>query len=159
LEGRLEVVIFVGLPAAGKTTFYRERFSATHAQISKDNFRSARNRDKRQRREILAALSEGKSVVVDNTNPSVKERASIIELAREWNADVTAYTFELTCAESIERNLKRAESDRVPNVGVYATAKRLSWPKLEEGFQAIIRLRGEGGQFVVVDEIMQTVTE
>ena len=29
-------MILVGLPGAGKTTFYRERFAATHRHVSKD---------------------------------------------------------------------------------------------------------------------------
>jgi tRNA uridine 5-carbamoylmethylation protein Kti12 len=31
-----ECVIFVGLPASGKTTFHQQRFAATHRHISKD---------------------------------------------------------------------------------------------------------------------------
>jgi predicted kinase len=151
----LEIVVFVGLPAAGKTTFYRQRFGATHVHVSKDNFRSARYPGRRQRREIAEALTAGKSVVVDNTNPSLEERAAILEVALEFGATAVAYTFELTCEESIERNADRSGSDHVPNVGVYATAKRLTWPTLDEGFTEITRVRGRDGIF----EIVQTVSK
>jgi predicted kinase len=33
-------VILIGLPAAGKTTFYREKFHATHDHVSKDLLRN-----------------------------------------------------------------------------------------------------------------------
>jgi len=32
----LELVIFIGLQATGKSTFYRARFAATHVLVSKD---------------------------------------------------------------------------------------------------------------------------
>jgi predicted kinase len=43
-----EVVIFVGLQASGKSSFFRERFAATHEQVSKDLFRNNKNRNRSQ---------------------------------------------------------------------------------------------------------------
>jgi len=31
-----ELIIFAGLPAAGKSSYYREHFAATHVHVSKD---------------------------------------------------------------------------------------------------------------------------
>jgi predicted kinase len=36
----LEVVVFIGLQGAGKSTFREQRFGASHALISKDRFRN-----------------------------------------------------------------------------------------------------------------------
>jgi predicted kinase len=33
----MELVIFIGLQASGKSTFYHERFARTHVHVSKDN--------------------------------------------------------------------------------------------------------------------------
>lgn len=43
-----DCVIFIGLPASGKTTFYQRRFSATHRHISKDHWppSATRSRDR-----------------------------------------------------------------------------------------------------------------
>jgi hypothetical protein len=35
----VELVIFIGLQASGKTSFYRACFAATHAHVSRDNSR------------------------------------------------------------------------------------------------------------------------
>ena len=43
-----ECVIFIGLPASGKTTFYQRRFAETHRHISKDHWPKAANKDARQ---------------------------------------------------------------------------------------------------------------
>ena len=78
----VELVILLGLQASGKSTFFRERFAATHEHVSKDLFRNNRNRNRRQRELVEAALGAGCSVVVDNTNPTVQERRLLIELGR-----------------------------------------------------------------------------
>ena len=55
-------------PAAGKTTFYRRYFAATHRHVSKDLWPNARRRDARQREVFHEALDRGESVVIDNTS-------------------------------------------------------------------------------------------
>ena len=75
-ETPLEVVVFVGLQGAGKSSFYRARFAATHLHLSKDLWPNMRHKQKRQDRELRAALANRQSVVIDNTNASRDERAS-----------------------------------------------------------------------------------
>jgi len=54
----VELVILVGLQASGKSTFFRERFAATHEHVSKGLFRNNRNRNRRQRELVEAALGQ-----------------------------------------------------------------------------------------------------
>src|SRR5918992_1982657 len=91
-----ELAIFVGLQASGKSTFFRERFAATHEHVSKDLFPNNRNRNRRQAQLVEKALRTGSSVVVDNTNPSVEDRRPLIELGRELGAKIVGYYFEST---------------------------------------------------------------
>ena len=44
-----ELVLFVGLQASGKSSFYRARFAGTHDLVSKDRFPNNRNPARRQR--------------------------------------------------------------------------------------------------------------
>jgi len=96
-----ELVILIGLPGAGKTTFYRERFAATHVHVSKDLWPNAAGREARQRRAIDEALAAGSSVVVDNTNPSAADRAALMELARARNARVIGYFFDVSTRAAV----------------------------------------------------------
>ena len=43
-----ELVILVGLPGAGKTSFHRDRFTGTHVHVSKDLLRNRRDKQTHQ---------------------------------------------------------------------------------------------------------------
>jgi predicted kinase len=129
-----EVIVFVGLQASGKSSFYRQRFAASHVLVSKDLFPSARNKEARQWREIALALASGRDVVVDNTNASSAERALVMAQARASGARVVGYYFASKVADCLRRNALRKGDARVPDVGLLGTAKRLERPAPAEGF-------------------------
>ena len=149
----MECAVFVGLPAAGKTTFYRERLSTTHEHVSKDTMRNVRRPGKRQEEMIANALARGRSVVVDNTNASVEARAPILEVARAHNAHLTAYYFPSEAADALRRNRNRRRSSRVPDVAIFVAQKQLTAPSFSEGFDRIfiVRMREKEQQFDVVE--------
>jgi predicted kinase len=136
----LECVILIGLPASGKTTFHRQRFAATHRHISKDHWPNAARKDERQAQLIRSALTAGASVVVDNTSPAPADRAAIIAIARQFNARVIGYYFTATTREAVGRNRGREGKQRVPDVAIFATAKRMVPPRSEEGFDELYRV-------------------
>ena len=137
----MELIIFVGLQASGKSTFFRERFAATHEHVSKDLFRNNKNRNRRQAQLIETALKEGSLVVVDNTNPTVEDRRTLIEMGREFGARIIGYYFESDVRRSIGRNRRRIEKERVPDVAIFTTAKKLVAPSYSEGFDELYCVR------------------
>jgi len=149
----LELVIFIGLQASGKSTYFRERFASTHELVSKDLFPNNRNRNRRQAQLIEAALGAGSSVVVDNTNPTVEDRQPLIRLGGEHGAKIVGYYFEATAREGVERNRLRAGKAKVPDVAIYATAKKLVPPSYSEGFDELFRVRLTGSSFEVRPEL------
>ena len=136
----VDVVIFVGVPAAGKTTFYRQRFAATHVHVSKDLWPKGADKDARQARELRAALASGRSVVIDNTNPTVADRAVVIAAARDTGARVIGYYFAAEPREAIGRNRGREGKARVPKVAIFTAAKRMAVPARSEGFDELYRV-------------------
>ena len=139
-----ECVIAIGLPASGKTTLYRTFFANTHAHISKDLWPNAANRQQRQRREIEAALSAGRSLFVDNVNASAADRAPVIAAARAHGARVVGYFFDVTTRQAVARNAEREGKSRVPNVAIFTAAKRLDPPSPAEGFDQLFRVEVTG---------------
>jgi predicted kinase len=145
-----ECVIFIGLPASGKTTFYQQRFSATHRHISKDHWPAASNKDARQAALISAALSHGVPVVIDNTNPSIRERGVLIRLARAHDARVVGFYFTATTREAVGRNRGREGKQRVPDVAIFTKAKQMAVPTRAEGFDELYTVSiGPDGAFEV----------
>lgn len=142
----MELVVFVGLQASGKSTFYRERFAGTHEHVSKDLLRNNKNRNRRQRQLVEAALGVGRPVVVDNTNPTYEDRRQLIELGREHGAEIVGYYFDSTVRECIERNDGRSGKARVPDVAIYVAAAKLVPPSYEEGFDRLFVVRAVGGR-------------
>jgi predicted kinase len=132
-----EVVVLIGLQGSGKSSFHRERFAATHRLISKDLYPKGCNKQARQRRELEAALEEARRVVVDNTQPSLEERAPVIAQARAAGARVIGYYFSSRVADCLRRNAGRSGAARVPDVAILSAAKRLQRPNLEEGFDQL----------------------
>jgi predicted kinase len=135
-----ECVIFVGLPGAGKSTLFRETFAATHRHISKDLWPNNTGRDAKQQKLVAEALASGESIVIDNTNPTVAERARLIDLARKYDARVVGYYFDVTTRVAVARNAERSGKAKVPNVAIFTTAKRLAAPTYAEGYDALYRV-------------------
>lgn len=142
----VQVVVFMGLPGSGKTSFYRERFAETHALLSKDLLRSGTRKQARLERRFEEALAIGRPVVVDNTHPSRAERAPWIERGRAAGWQVVGYWFASSAEDCRARNEARTGRERVPDVGFYAALGRLERPSRDEGFDRllVVRLTPEG---------------
>ena len=137
----MECVILIGLPASGKSTFFRQRFAGTHDHVSKDLLRNNRQPQRRQDQLIAASLASGRSVVVDNTNPTVAARAPVIALARKHGAEVTGYFFVTEAGDALRRNRAREGRERVPDVAIFTVRKRLEPPTIAEGFDRLYSVR------------------
>jgi predicted kinase len=128
-----EAVIFIGVQASGKTSFYRQRFFETHVRISLDMLRT------RQREQLLlAACVEAKqSFVIDNTNPLAADRARYIERSREAGFRIVGYFFLTPLQDAIRRNRQRTGKQQVSVPAIAGTFRKFQVPSLEEGFDAL----------------------
>lgn len=137
----MDVILFCGLQASGKSTFYRERFSTTHLLISKDLLRNNPRPERRQAELLHLALQARHAVVIDNTNPAPAIRAPLIEIARSYHASVIGYYFTAAVKQALERNQQREGKARVPPVAIYSTAAKLVPPAYTEGFNRLYYVR------------------
>ncbi|HYO10748.1 MAG TPA: AAA family ATPase [Tepidisphaeraceae bacterium] len=132
----MEMIVFAGIPASGKTTFYRDRFLATHVRVSLDLLKT------RERQDILlhACLAAKQPLVVDNTNTTAAARAPYEQLARAAKFRAVLYFFEVTTRVAVARNAARTGKAKVPSVAIFAGQKKLQTPTRAEGFDAVFRV-------------------
>jgi len=135
----MQAVIFCGIQATGKSTFYKTYFFNTHVRISLDLLRTRH----RERIFLQSCLQTRQKFVVDNTNPLVSERQVYMQLAKVAGYEVIGYYFESGADEAVRRNKQRTGKERVPEKGIYGTRKRLQVPAFAEGFDALFSVRIE----------------
>ncbi|RPD44880.1 kinase [Hymenobacter sediminis] len=142
----MQLIVFCGIQATGKSTFYQQRFFHSHVRISMDLLRT-RNRERRM---LELCLETQMPCVIDNTNPTATERARYIEPARAAGFRVIGYFFQSIAAEALVRNLERPVARQVPEVGIRATRNRLELPGYPEGFDELYFVRvAEDQEFTV----------
>jgi predicted kinase len=142
----VEAVIFVGIQASGKSSFYCERFFDTHLRINLDMLKTRH----RERILLRACIEVKQPFVVDNTNPSAEERARYIGPARSNGFRVVGYYFRSQVKEALARNSQRTDKTPIPEKGILSTYKRLQVPDPEEGFDLLYHVHiDEAGRFVV----------
>ena len=144
----MEVVIFIGIQAVGKSTFYKEKFFKTHIRINLDMLQS-RNREWKI---YEACLEAQQPVVIDNTNTTLKSRQRYIEPAKERGIRVIGYYFQSKIKEAIWRNNQRSGKERIPEDGVRAAYNRLVIPSYDEGFDQLYYVYIDANDNFVVNE-------
>ena len=83
------MIICVGSPGSGKSTFVKT-FLSDYERINNDTLKTKENCMKACRQ----SLKEGKSVVVDNTNPKREVRAAYLKIAKDMKVKARCVFFD-----------------------------------------------------------------
>lgn len=129
----MTVIIFVGVQASGKSTFYKQHFEGEFVHVNLDSLRT-RNKE---RLLIEECFQNKKGFVVDNTNPTKMDRERYIGSAKEHGYRVIGYYFKSDVKSCLSRNSKREGKKQVPNVAVLSTYNKLELPSYTEGFDEL----------------------
>lgn len=138
-----EAVIFTGIQACGKTTYYH-RFLESYQHINLDELHT-RNKE---RLLLEKCIDEGLSFVADNTNPTRYDREKYILAAKKAGFKIVGYYFRSSIGESIERNVARSGRANVPKTAIMHTHAILELPSYDEGFDELYYVRIENGEFI-----------
>jgi predicted kinase len=144
-QDNMEAVIFCGIQASGKTTFYVDHFLKTHIRISLDQLHT-RNKEMKL---LQFCLDMQQRFVVDNTNPTRKERAKYIEAAKHFKFKVIGYFFHTGVSTAIARNSQRKGKECISIPGIWGTFKKLEAPLYEEGFDQLFKVEMTNSGFAV----------
>ena len=145
---RQEIILAVGLPGAGKSTYFAER--RIHP-LSSDHMRELLLDDPTDqtnhalvfaalRHLILARLKLGRRrTYVDATSLTLRDRRPYLTLARRWGARAHAIVFDVPLEICLARNRRRTR--RVPVAAMREMAQKFVKPTRKEGFARITVVR------------------
>lgn len=141
----MEGIIFIGIQASGKSTFYKKKFFNTHLRVSLDLL-NTRNKENQF---IDKCFDLHQRFVIDNTNPIRKDRENYISKLKENKYKVIGYFFQSKIKESIKRNEKRKGKEKIPKIGILATHKKMELPSLNEGYDELYYVEIEKNSFSI----------
>ena len=93
----MEAILFIGIQATGKSSFFRSNFFNTHVRINKDMLRT----NNREKRLLETCLEIGQPFVIDKTNVTRNERLTYIKTANDNGFKVIGYYFQSKIEDSI----------------------------------------------------------
>ncbi|XP_015277223.1 PREDICTED: bifunctional polynucleotide phosphatase/kinase [Gekko japonicus] len=136
-----ELVLAVGFPAAGKSTFVKQHLvPAGYAYANRDTLGSWQ----KCVAVCQSALQAGKSAVVDNTNPDLESRRRYIDCAKALGVPCRCFLFTASLEQAKHNNRFRemTEKEHVPVNSIVLNTYKSNYvePSLEEGFAEIIKI-------------------
>ncbi|PRQ72955.1 Polynucleotide kinase 3 phosphatase-domain containing protein [Rhodotorula toruloides] len=147
-----EVIVFVGYPGSGKTSFFKKHFEPKgYVHVNQDTLKT-RDACVRLVRKCLSSTSP-RNCVVDNTSPASSTRAEYISLIRSEFPDVKIRCFHFTAGVELamHNSVYRALYDAVdkgngkkrevlPEIAFNSFRSRFEMPTLAEGFDELKRI-------------------
>ena len=135
-----EIILMVGLPASGKSTFANTKFN-NYSILSLDILKTKPKLVKL----LLQEIEENNSIIIDNTNITIEIRKEYIEIAKQKNIQIRCVHMNIPLLLCKHLNHYRLElyqnkNKLIPTIAYNILNKRYQKPNINEGFDEIIEI-------------------
>nr|XP_019963484.1 PREDICTED: bifunctional polynucleotide phosphatase/kinase [Paralichthys olivaceus] len=142
-SSRTEVIVAVGFPASGKSTFFHTHIIPHgYVYVNRDTLGSWQSCVSACER----ALKEGRSVAVDNTNPDPESRKRYVDVAKAAGVSCRCFHFSASLEQAKHNNRFRemapseSKHAKVNDMIFHSYKKHFVAPALSEGFSEILQI-------------------
>ena len=144
---RNSMILLIGIPGSGKSSFFQNILSADHIPVNLDTLKTR----KREAHLIDACFAEGKDFCVDNTNLTREEREKYIIKAKAHGWLVVGYFMKSVLRDCIARNEQREGDAKLPAKAVAAMSNRMELPRQDEGFDELYFVEIKNGNYEITE--------
>ncbi|XP_025156927.1 uncharacterized protein F21D5.5 isoform X2 [Harpegnathos saltator] len=134
-----EVILLVGSPGSGKSHFAKH-YLKKYEYVNRDSLGSWQKCTAM----VDQYLNQGKSVVIDNTNPDPMSRQRYIEVAKKHKVPIRCFVMTTSMQHAKHNNKFRELTDPshipVSEIIINSYAKNYVPPSLEEGYKEIVEI-------------------
>jgi bifunctional polynucleotide phosphatase/kinase len=138
-----ELIIFVGFPGSGKSTFISKNLIQNNYNVISQDVSKTKNKCHKLCEQFM---KEKKKIVIDNTNPSLETRMNYIDLAKKYNYNVRCFHMSTTENHSRHNAMYRylyQNKPYIPSLVFNIYKKKYEKPTLQEGYSEIININPE----------------
>ena len=135
--------VLCGLPASGKTTLSQELAKTTKSKLycfddypDSHNPRKSKEVKEQMYQGILADLSQGCNIVLDDLHTQKEWRENLLAIIEDINCKKILIVMETPIGECLRRNKQRI--NRLPEFVIQILNQRYEAPTLDEGWDEII---------------------
>ena len=127
-----EVVIMVGYPGSGKSTWAIAEEKNGYIRIDGDNLKTP-NKMVKEAQKHISTCKQG--IIFDSTGGTKKRRETFIAFAKIHGLPVKVIWFQTSIEESMRRNALRLKP--VPKIAYWSYRKHFQIPEEDEGCQVL----------------------
>ncbi|XP_053206998.1 uncharacterized protein F21D5.5-like [Panonychus citri] len=143
-------IVFIGLPGAGKSTFFNELLSTKgYFRINRDELGTMDKCTREFEKYVKSSTSNQTKLVIDNLNVDLVSRGSWLSLCKVHNLTPIAFQFNISREHAIHNNNYRrllnqmspnSTSQSVPEWLISKHSKNLVQPTIKEGFSSLFKI-------------------
>lgn len=139
----LDLIIFVGFPGSGKSTFISKNLIQNNYNVISQDILKTKSKCLKLCEQYM---HDKKKIVIDNTNPSIEVRKEYIELAKKYNYNVRCFhmnTNENHARHNCMYRYLYQNKSQIPGLVFNIFKKKYEKPSIKEGYYEVLNIEPE----------------